>query len=81
MDNVISSLLKQGNWNVSDNDAEAGAGADSGGNDVIGGLLGINAGNLATATAAAVNVSPITQINLGLDLGAIIDGDLGADIL
>lgn len=81
MSNAITSLLDMGNWNVSDNDAIAGADADTGGNDVIGGLIGINAGNLATATAAAVNVAPITQVNLGLDLDALLDADLLADIL
>ncbi|WP_230532583.1 hypothetical protein [Microvirga roseola] len=80
MSNGIFSLLEQGNWNISDHDATAGSAADSGGNFVAG-LIAINAGNLATATAAAVNVSPVTQINLGLDLDSIVDGDIGADIL
>lgn len=81
MPNGIYSLFDQANWNVSDHDAEAGAAADSGSNDVLAGLIAINAGNLATATAAAVNVSPVTQVNLALDLDSIIDGDIGADIL
>lgn len=79
--NSIFSLMEQGNWNVSDNDAIAGSTANSGGNDVIGGLIGINAANLATSTAAAVNVSPITQINLGLSLDSLIDSDIMADLL
>lgn len=81
MSNAIATLMDQGNWNISDNDAIAGSSASSGGNDVIAGLIGINAGNLATSTAAAVNVSPITQINLGLDLDALLDGDVAADLL
>ncbi|WP_420393888.1 hypothetical protein [Acuticoccus sp.] len=77
--NAIQTLMEQANWNVSDNDASAGSQADSGGNDVAAGLIAVNAANLATATSTAVNASPITQINLGLDLDSIIDSD--ADVL
>lgn len=79
MPNTNLSFLQQGNWNFSDHDATSLAQAGTGGN-VLSGLIALNAGNLATATAAAVNVSPVTQVNLGLDLSSIIDGDINAEV-
>lgn len=80
MPNSNLSFLQQSNWNFSDNDATSAALANTGDN-VVNGLIGLNAGNLATATSTAINVAPVTQVNLGLDLSSIIDGDLTADIL
>ncbi|HSP23619.1 MAG TPA: hypothetical protein VLQ65_00445 [Saliniramus sp.] len=80
MPNSNLSFLQQSNWNFSDHDATSLAQADTGGN-ILSGLIALNAGNLATATSAAVNVSPVTQVNLGLDLSSIIDGDVAADLL
>lgn len=78
--NSILSFLQQSNLNFSDHDATAGAVANSGGN-FASGLIAINAANMATATAAAVNISPVTQVNLGLDIGSIADGDVITDVL
>lgn len=80
MTNSNLSFLQQGNWNYSDNDAMSAALANTGGN-VVSGLVALNVANLATATATSINVAPVTQVNLGLDLSSIIDGDLNADIL
>lgn len=80
MSNSNLSFLQQGNWNFSDHDATSLAQASTGGN-ILSGLIALNAGNLATATSAAVNASPVTQVNLGLDLSSIIDGDITADVL
>lgn len=77
--NTNWSSIFQGNFNISDNDAVSGAQANSGGNLVAGGLLALNAANPATATSAAVNLSPITQSNLALNLATLFDND-GIDI-
>lgn len=69
----------QSNFNYSDHDAESVSFANSGGNAVLGGLLAANALNPATATSAAINLSPITQANVGTDVDAI--ADLGIDLL
>ena len=76
MPNTTFSNFLQGIANFSDHDAGAISGADSGNNAVVGGLLAINAGNPAISTAVAVNLSPITQSNVGVDLGTIIDPDI-----
>lgn len=68
----------QKNVNYSDNDAVAASLADSGGNLVVGGLVGANILNPATSTAAAVNLSPIAQSNLATDFDSILDA--GIDI-
>lgn len=75
MPNSNLAFLQQANWNFSDHDATATAIANTGGN-VVSGLIALNVGNPAIATATAINVSPVTQINLGLDLSSIIDGDI-----
>ncbi|MFN3687252.1 hypothetical protein [Salinarimonas sp.] len=77
--NQLQNLLPQANLVFSDNDAGAVAGANSGGNIAMG-LLALNAGNPALAVANAVNVAPITQVNLGFNFGALFDNDLGIDV-
>ena len=76
MPNTHFSTFLQGIANVSDHDAGAISGADSGNNAVVGGLLAINAGNPAISTAVAVNLSPITQSNVGIDLDTVVDPDI-----
>jgi hypothetical protein len=76
-----TTLFEQTNFNFGDNDAAAGAIADTGGNTVVGGLVAINAGNPANALANAINVAPVTQVNLGLDFDSIADSDLNLDVL
>lgn len=66
----------QSNVNYSDHDSTATSLANSGGNAVIGGLIGINAANPATATTAALNFSPVTQSNVATDWDSIEDIDL-----
>lgn len=72
--------ILQGNFNISDNDANSAAGANSGNNLVVGGLLSANALNPATATSAGVNLSPISQSNTAVDLDFLNDSDV-IDIL
>ena len=75
MGNTNFTTFHQGNFNISDHDANAVSAANSGGN-VVAGLLAANLGNPATSTAAGVNVAPITQSNTALDLDSIVDPDL-----
>ena len=76
MPNTNFSTFLQGIANISDHDATAISGANSGSNTVLGGLVAINAGNPAISTAVAVNLSPITQSNVGVDLDTLVDPDL-----
>ena len=76
MPNMNYSTFLQGIANFSDYDASASSGANSGNNTVVGGLLAINAGNPAISTAVALNLSPITQNNVGVDLDTIVDPDI-----
>lgn len=78
---MLTTLFQQMNFNVGDNDATAGAIGDTGGNTVVGGLVAINAGNPANALATAINVAPVTQVNLGLDFDSIADNDFAFDVL
>lgn len=78
MNNLNWTSFYQKNFNYSDNDAVAASLADSGGNLVLGGLVGANILNPATSTAAGVNISPVTQSNLATDLDSILDA--GIDI-
>lgn len=73
--------LMQATMNESGHDATAAAAADTGGNSIMGGLLSLNALNPATSTAAGVNLSPITQANVGSDIDSILDADVFADLL
>ena len=75
MPNTLVSFLDQDNVNLGSNSAEAISAANSGGN-VLAGLVAINAGNPATATAAALNVAPVTQTNIAIDPDIIVDSDL-----
>ena len=75
MPNTLVSFLDQDNVNLGSNSAEAISAANSGGN-VLAGLVAINAGNPATATAAALNVAPVTQTNIAVDPDIIVDSDL-----
>ena len=79
MPNTLLSFLDQDNLNEGLNVANATSAANSGNNAVVGGLLAINAANPATSTAAALNIAPVTQTNLGFDLDSILDSD-GIDI-
>ena len=76
MPNTNFSAFLQGIANISDHDASANSGANSGDNAVVGGLVAINAGNPAISTAVAVNLSPITQSNVGVDLDTLVDPDM-----
>jgi len=76
MANTNWTTIFQGNANLSDHDANAVSGANSGGNLVVGGLAAINAANPATSTAAAANLAPVTQTNAAADFDAILDPDL-----
>lgn len=64
----------QGNFNISDHDANSAAVANSGGNGVAG-LVALNAANPANATSAAVNLAPVEQSNTALDLDFLNDMD------
>jgi hypothetical protein len=77
--NTIQNLLPQANFALSDNDAGASAGANSGGNVAMG-LLAMNIGNPAIATASAINIAPITQVNLGFNFGTLFDNDVAVDV-
>lgn len=68
--------IMQGNFNISDHDATSAAGASSGNNLVVGGLLSANAFNPATASSAGVNLSPVAQTNTALDFDFLNDTDL-----
>lgn len=72
--------IAQGNFNISDHDANSGAGANSGDNLVVGGLAAINALNPASATSAGVNFAPVDQSNTAADLDVLNDMDV-VDIL
>ncbi len=72
--NWLFSTIQQGNYNISDHDAVSAAQANSGGN-VVAGLVAINAANPATATSAAVNLSPIEQSNVALSFDTLFDND------
>lgn len=78
---MLTTLLQQMNLNLGDNDASAGAIGHTGGNTVLGSLVAINAGNPANASAVAINVAPVTQVNLGFDFDSIADADLVLDVL
>lgn len=79
--NTNFSQIIQGNFNQSSHDANAASAANSGGNGVVGGLIAINALNPATATAAAVNLSPVSQANVASNIDSIFDADTFVDIL
>ena len=67
--------IPQGNLNYSDHDSPAAAVANGGGDTVVGGLIAANVLNPQTATAAGVNLSPVTQANIGSDIDALLDAD------
>ncbi len=75
MPNTLASLLNQQNVNLGGNIADAESDANTGEN-VVAGLLAINAGNPATSTAAALNIAPVTQTNIGVDPDIVVDADL-----
>jgi len=75
MPNTNLTTFAQSNFNFSDHDANAISAANSG-NNVVAGLVAVNAANPATSTAAAVNLSPVTQSNAALDTDAIFDPDV-----
>lgn len=79
--NFNFSEMMQANVNNSHHSAPAVASAQSGGSDVVGGLIGISALNASTATAAGVNLSPVTQANVGSDIQSILDSDIFAELL
>ncbi|HSP23618.1 MAG TPA: hypothetical protein VLQ65_00440 [Saliniramus sp.] len=81
MNNLNWSSFFQQNANISDHDSTAASFADSGGNAVLGGLLAANVLNPATATAAGVNISPVTQANTAFDADSILAAALDADVL
>lgn len=80
MNSNITELM-QANLNHSNHSSPAIATSDSGGSDVVGGLIAISALNAATSTAAGVNLAPVTQANVGSDIDAILDADVFADLL
>lgn len=67
--------ILQSNFNYSSHDAVSGSAANSG-NNVVAGVVAVNALNPANATAAAVNFSPVSQSNAALDVDSILDLDL-----
>jgi hypothetical protein len=73
--NWLQTSIQQGNFNISDHDASSVALANSGQNAVLGGLLAVNAANPATATSAAVNVAPISQSNVAVEVATLFDND------
>ncbi|WP_420393889.1 hypothetical protein [Acuticoccus sp.] len=73
--NTNFSYIPQGNVNHSDHDSPAAAMASGGGDQVVGGLIAANLLNPQTATAAGVNLSPVTQANVGSDIDALFDAD------
>ncbi|HSP23620.1 MAG TPA: hypothetical protein VLQ65_00450 [Saliniramus sp.] len=73
--------IMQANFNQSGHDSTAFGSTNSGGNAVLGGLIGLNALNPATATAAGVNLSPVTQANVGADVDSIISAEAILDLL
>lgn len=80
MNNMNWSNFFQQNANISDHDSTAASFADTGGNAVLGGLLGANILNPATATAAGVNISPVSQANTAIDADSILATALELDL-
>ena len=66
----------QSNVNLSDHDAGALSGANSGANSIIGGLLAINAANPSISTAIGLNFSPVLQSDAADSYLDMVDPDL-----
>lgn len=73
--------MMQANFNQSSHDAAGVSSANTGGNLVFSDLIGLNALNPATATSAAVNLSPVTQANVGTDISSIVSAEAVLDLL
>lgn len=79
--NINWSVFEQMVFNDSGHNSSAAAGATSGENEIMGGLIAANLLNPATATAAGVNISPVTQGGVASDIDAILDPELLVDLL
>lgn len=81
MGNLNFSVFEQFNSNYSKHSSPAVSTSDSGDGEVVGGLIAASLLNTSTATAAGVNLAPITQANTASDLDGLLDPDVILDLL